>query len=139
MIHLSISVTLLSIVAAMYLLHKTQKENLGGLFKWVSYIVLAVAVATLLCQLTCGIMMMRCHGQEGSCRPRGMGQHHMMMRGHCGPGEDCGKDEDCHGKGSCSGNKSECNGECEDECGAKEGEACEDKCEGEHQADSTAH
>jgi len=85
MYYISVSVTLLTLLAAMYLFAKTNKEELGKFFKILMYIVVIAAFLLFLCQLSRGFRMM-C-SPKGECGPRmemGMGMHHqgMMMKGH---------------------------------------------------------
>lgn len=81
MMYLSICVTLLTLLAAMYFLTKVNNQNLGSFFKWITYIVIAVALLILICQLARGIGRMACHREEckTECRMEGMGHHKMMM------------------------------------------------------------
>ncbi len=126
MMYISICVTLLTMIAAMHLLAKTNKEALGSLFKWVSYAVLIVASLLLLCQVTRGIAKMCCHKEckeKSHCEMGKMGGHRgmMMMEKECRMhGEEgCCEMEKMHkkmGKGDCSYMK------CEEEtekCGGK--------------------
>ena len=132
MIYISICATLLTMLAAMHLLAKTNKEALGSLFKWVSYLVLLVASLILLCQVVQGVCKMCC---KDSCKKERCemkhekGHHKMMMMMHSQGG--CCDMHKMHDKACCSGMK------CEDEkesCEGKEKSGC-----GEHaeQHDST--
>ncbi|MDP1726304.1 MAG: hypothetical protein Q8M15_05940 [Bacteroidota bacterium] len=86
MMYLSICITLLTLLAAMYFLTKVNNQNLGSFFKWITYIVIAVALLILICQLARGIGRMACHRGEckTECKMEGMGHHKMMMKEmHC--------------------------------------------------------
>ncbi|HLG34336.1 MAG TPA: hypothetical protein VI757_05595 [Bacteroidia bacterium] len=96
MILTSISLSLLALVAGMYLLDKTKKEGLGKFYNFISWVVIVVSMLILLCALTRGVWRMSCrHDMRSSmemCRPGMMGNdgcmpmrgHHMkMMRGDC--------------------------------------------------------
>ncbi|MFA7381693.1 MAG: hypothetical protein WC150_14640 [Bacteroidia bacterium] len=126
MMYLSICATLLTIIAAMHLLAKTNKETLGSLFKWVSYMVLTVATLLLVCQLVCAICKMCCHNscKENSHCGMGMGGDHreIMIRKemHRHGNDKCCKMEKMHGgmdKGECRGEAGMDNCEGKKECG----------------------
>lgn len=104
MYFLSLSVTLLVIIASVYLLAKVRNENLGILSKLVAYLVLIIALSVLACQLYKGISKMGNHsGKCGKeCSSEMMmgedGDHHMMikkkfrhggMKGECMKGGKC--------------------------------------------------
>ena len=97
MILTSISLSLLALVAGMFLLDKTKKEGLGKFFSFISWLVIVVALLILLCSLSRGVWRMSCrHYMGGSlemCRPRMMdedccmpmrGRGGMMDEDHCG-------------------------------------------------------
>ncbi|MEI6508166.1 MAG: hypothetical protein WCO54_06745 [Bacteroidota bacterium] len=139
MIYISICITLLTLIAAMYLLAKSKKEELGSLFKWISYGIIAVSILLLVCQLTRGACRMMHCGKE-KCGPE-MGMHRGMERGMmnhemCGGrggeemecreggmmrGGDCGEKMECKGhmKSGCEGMKG-CEGEDDDDDDAKD-------------------
>ena len=111
MILISISFSLLAIVAGMYLLDKTKKEGLGKFYSFISWLVIVVSILTLLCSLTRGFGRMCCRHDRGSmemCRPGMMGGEDccMPMRGHHRGmmREDCCDEMKGHGKmhGGCS-------------------------------------
>lgn len=97
MILISISFSLLALVAGMILLNKTKKEGLGKFYNFISWLVIIVSLLTLLCSLTRGVLHMSYrHHMDRSmemCRPGMMGgsdyckpirSHRMgMMRGGC--------------------------------------------------------
>ena len=121
MILTSISLSLLALVAGMYLLDKTSKEGLGKFYNFISWVVIVVSMLTLLCALARGGMKMsrRQHMEERMemCRPGMMGGKdccmplgghrggmmrdkccdEMMggdkMRGHCGEMDDDDDDD----------------------------------------------
>ena len=122
MILISIALSLLALVAGMYLLDKTKKEGLGKFFSFISWLVIVVAILTLLCSLARGGMKMRRHHMEermechrgmmgggDCCMPMG-GHKGMMredcfdekmggdkMRGHCGDMEEEDDDDNDDG------------------------------------------
>ena len=65
---IGISLTLVAIVAGMQLLAKTQKENLGRIYKAVSYFVIIAAFASFLL-IACGSLCMHIwgHKADGGC------------------------------------------------------------------------
>ncbi len=83
MSYLSICITLLVMIAAMHLLAKAKKENLGSLFTWITYLIIIVATLILICQVARGFKRM--------CSPKEKGMHGMMMRGMMGPHMMMGK------------------------------------------------
>ena len=110
---------LLVIVAGMKLLAQTQKDNLGNLFKYVSWFVIVMGFLSLLgtglhCAMNCchrheHRMMMRecrmmdndCSGMNGCGDERGCerGMHHsdrcMMQSGDCSMGGGCTMNGKC--------------------------------------------
>lgn len=110
MLFITICLTLLTLIAAMHLLAKTQKESLGSLFKWISYVIIIVSLLILVCEITRGVRKMTCRDGE-KCGKKGMPMgHRMMMRGMY-PGH---MDECMMGRG---GMKREC---CEEEMECEE-------------------
>lgn len=123
--------SLLVIIAGMFLLAKTQKENLSNLFKYVSYFVILVGFLNL---FGGGALFM-----AKKCMKHCMNQ----SQGHCGKKDDCCKhkkskkscsrmemceegDEMCEeGEGMCIEKRIVINGE-ECEMGAKK-DCCKDK------------
>lgn len=100
MMYLSICVTLLTLLAAMYFLTKVNNQNLGSFFKWITYLVITVALLILICQLTRGICRMACSGDEckTECKMDGMGHHKMMMKEIRCEGEEMECCEEMEGK-----------------------------------------
>jgi hypothetical protein len=89
MILASIALSLLALVAGMYLLDKTKKEGLGKFYNFISWVVIVISILILLCGLTRGLMRMKHGGNYGygrmeMCRPGMMDDCCMPMRGHCG-------------------------------------------------------
>ena len=93
-------------LAALFLLAKAQKENLGKLYSVSAYVVLTVSVLVILFSITAGIMHC-CHG--GGCA-KGKGGHGCkggksecpMMKGSCGSESSCSSDAgSCSKGGSC--------------------------------------
>ena len=83
----SLALLLLAIAGGMFLLAKTNKDNLGNLFRFVSwFIIVSGFLALFLCGLMC-ICSMCCHG-GGMDRERMMMMHQgMMSNEECGGGE----------------------------------------------------
>lgn len=139
MYFLSLSVTLLVIIASVHLLAKVRNENLGILSKLLAYFVLLTAVLVLACQLFTGVNKME--HRDGKCKKEcsremmmgGKGDHHMMMKkchkeggmeGGCSMTEDgrkCKMTED----GKCIVSDEDCtcpkgeDGKCKDEANCK--------------------
>ncbi len=99
---IGLSLTLIAIVAGMLLLAKTQKDNLGAIYKVISYFVIITAFLAFLCGVGCGIcrslhcmkdgcpqkmeqcgMMSGCSDEGGSCCKM-MGGRGMMGCGKMG-------------------------------------------------------
>ncbi len=84
MYFLSLSVTLLVIIASVHLLAKVRNENLGILSKLLAYFVLLTAVLVLACQLFRGVDKMERGGKKCKKECKMMmgeeGEHHMMMK-----------------------------------------------------------
>jgi hypothetical protein len=126
MYFLSLSVTLLVIIASLHLLAKVRNENLGIFSKLLSYLVLIIAVLMLACQLFRGIDKMEHGGKKckKECSREMMmgeeGDHHMMMKKFRHGG---GKEGSCSMK---MGEECICpmgeDGKC------KEGKACKMEC-----------
>jgi hypothetical protein len=129
MYFLSLSVTLLVIIASVHLLAKVRNENLGILSKLLAYFVLLTAVLILACQLFRGVDKMERGGKK--CKKEcssemmmgGEGDHHMMMK-KCH--KEGGMDGKCM-KGGCK--KGECPHMGEDgKCAMAEGKECPMEC-----------
>lgn len=92
-------------LAALFLLAKAHKENLGKLYSVSAYVVLTVSILVILFSITAGIMHC-CHG--GGC-----------SKGKSGHGCKGGKSEcsmmkgDCGSESACSSGKESCSGSCE--------------------------
>ncbi len=114
MMYLGICITLLVMIAAMHLLAKAKKENLGSLFTWITYGIIIVAILILLCQVARGVKRM-CSPREKGMHGMMMG-HHMMMRGMCNEEMECCEEMGGHhgnmkceeGMGDCKGMKKGC-------------------------------
>ena len=133
--NISIALTLLAFVAGVWFLHKTQKENLGMLFKVAAWFVIITAVLNMAC---CGMRCMRHGGREREeCRMErhGDGECERGERGECGEREKCSMGGDyysIHAENCWLGDKS-CKTECEEDeddgdgdskCCDKEREEC---------------
>lgn len=79
MILIAASLSLLVIIAGMFLLAKTQKENLSNLFKYVSYFVILVGFLNLF------------GGGAFFMAKKCMKHCSVQSKGHCGKGDDCHK------------------------------------------------
>jgi len=154
--HISLSLTLLALVAGMYLLAKTRAENLGRWFSFVSYLVVIVSGLLIAGQLICGAWMFACH--VGICPPsencppgmmmhRGMGMHEMSgscrmesgreeegyeSRGHCEEMSGCNEMSGHHGD-CCRGGEGK-NGCMKD---GKSGHEKKGECMTDHDSDKT--
>ena len=64
MLLIATSLSLIAIVAGMFLLAQTKKDNLGNLFKYVSYFVVVVGFLCLVC-ISTRCMMRGCYGGGG--------------------------------------------------------------------------
>ena len=95
----SITLTLLVILSALYFLAKVKADNLGPLFKWTAYLVLIVAGGLLMFQIVRGSSRMWNRKMHGGKEQSGS-MHHCHANGH-GSKMDacCVKMECCHGKG----------------------------------------
>lgn len=96
---IGLSLTLIAIVAGMLLLAKTQKENLGNIYKTISYFVIITSFLAFLAGVCGGICMMHCSkgggcssteqyhkmkcGGEGKCSEMGMGCEMKGMKKKC--------------------------------------------------------
>ena len=99
---IGLSLTLIAIVAGMLLLAKTQKDNLGNIYKAISYFVIITSflgflagVCCGLCQIACGrggcSSMEKCHMMKSGCMGGGGGGCMMGNGGKCGKmGMGCG-------------------------------------------------
>lgn len=96
-IHLSIALTLLAIIAGMFLLAKTRTESLGKLFSFISYAIIFVAGLSLACQLTSGVCRMACRTSGSGEQCEGMSNCSEMKHGR-GHGDCCKGGE---GKSGC--------------------------------------
>ena len=141
--HIAIALLLLSLTGGMFLLYKTQKENLNAFFKVISWLVIVASLGSMIC---CGLhCAMRCcmRGEEcremERCEGRGdcdMRESMMMRHGMnkriiiCTDG-----DEECPMKGgNCckEGMEGQCREKCEEgevSCCKKDGAKCEMKME----------
>jgi hypothetical protein len=88
MILLSLSFSLLALVAGMYLLDKTRKESLGKFFGFISWLVICVSLLAMICALAQGAFYTHGRHQMGGgmemCRPGMSGCGDMMEDEHCG-------------------------------------------------------
>lgn len=132
---IAIALLLLSLTAGTWLLYKTQKENMGGFFKFVSWFVITASFLAMICCAMCCAMrccmmhrgcgeMERCERGMGECgMGGGMNKRIIIMRG--GEGE-CEMEEGC-----CKEKMKHCEME-EEGCEGEKMECCKgdkDKCE----------
>jgi len=95
MIIIGISISLLVIVAGMFLLAKSKKDQLGGIFKITSYITIVAGVLLLLGALCIGLCKIACCGSGGyGC---GKASYHQS----CGQ-QGCSSSYGCSKRSSCS-------------------------------------
>jgi hypothetical protein len=113
MILISFSLALIAIVYGAKLLAQSQKENLGGLYKYLAWFVITMGLLVLLCDGARGLMGM-CHKGGG----RMMNKECMMMDRGCDDGMmggncqmmmmhhhmNCGNNGCCEGMMNCGGN-----------------------------------
>jgi|GEM_PF-3421297 len=123
MYFISLSVTLLTIIASVYLLAKVRNENLGIFSKLLSYLILTLALLMLVCQLIRGVHKMEKSGcEKEKCSKEmmmgGEGEHMMMMK-KCRKG---GMEEGCMMGGKA------CPFDAEGKCIMKEGKNCTMEC-----------
>jgi len=118
-ISVSISVALLVVVAGMFLLAKTKKEELGNMFSFVSYSVITIGMIVLLCAFVCGICEMTCSGCYGSKKGCYSGKLYSGCSGAtscasyrqgcsksgCSASSKCSKATSCSKKKCCKGNR----------------------------------
>jgi hypothetical protein len=89
-IYVTICVTLLTIIAGMHLILKSNSApGTSAIFKWISYFIVLVGLLILLCQVVRGISRMRHHGDKDGYEECYSGMHGMsgccmMMSGHGG-------------------------------------------------------
>lgn len=81
MILISLPIALIAIIFGAKLLAQSQKENLGGLYKFLSWFVIVVGILIVLCDFTHGCMRM-CHRAGND----GMMYNHCMMMDRCDDG-----------------------------------------------------
>jgi len=107
MLYISICITLLTIVATLYVWSKMHQAQPNKFYNWIIYGVLLVSFVILFCQLSRGVMRMCCHKggpphemrceDDMACR-----NHEMMQQRHMdkclmersGMKKECGEDED---------------------------------------------
>lgn len=104
---IGVSLTLIAIVAGMLLLAKTLKDNLGNVYKAVSYFVIVTAFLGFLAGVCCGLCQFGHCGKGGygkmeKCQMMGGGGCMMGGEGHCRMGSQgmgCGDMAMSCGKG----------------------------------------
>jgi hypothetical protein len=107
MILISLPIALIAIVFGAKLLAQSQKENLGGLYKFLSWFVIVLGLLIMLCDLTHGFMRM-CHR---GCDREMMNKNCMMMDRcddgmmyhHGGNMNCCNGMMNCQDGGNCNG------------------------------------
>jgi len=102
---ISISIALLVVVAGLYLLAKTKKEELGGLFAFSSYAIitcglLMAAYAFVGCIVHCNSGSSGC-GKSGYAQCNGSGVGSGACASYGNKGSSCGSYEKCKGKKAC--------------------------------------
>jgi hypothetical protein len=112
MILISFSIALIAIVFGAKLLAQSQKDNLGALYKYLSWFIIAMGFCVLMCDGARGLLkiahrgemrreMMMNRGDDG-----GMGMGGGWMRHHRGDMNCCNNCCDGMNDGSCNGNMS---------------------------------
>ena len=136
MILISLPLALIAIVFGAKLLAQSQKENLGGLYKFLSWFVIVVGILIMLCDGTHSCMRM-CHHGDGmmmnrECMMGGMNDRCMMGGGgdcqmmmHCNRGNMC-CGNCCGGMMNCGGNSNCSDGMMNCKDGGKGGASCSD-------------
>jgi hypothetical protein len=86
MVLISLSFSLLALVAGMYLLDKTRKEGLGKFFGFISWFVISLALLVAVCTLAQACYIHFGHHRERPmiCYPGMEGCGDMMEDEHCG-------------------------------------------------------
>jgi len=121
--NISIALTLLALIAGMWFLHKTQKDNMGMLFKVAAWFVIITAIANMAC---CGMRCMRHCGRGGD-------REECRMEGRHGGGCERGEREQCrmggdyyniHAENCWMGDKS-CKTECEEDEDDDDNKCCD--------------
>ncbi len=128
---IALALLLLSLTGGMFLLYKTQKENLNAFFKVVAWFVIVVSFCSMICCtmrciMHCCMQRQECREMENCERGMGMGpggmRHIMIMRGEDGECEMMGKGC-CKERMECSEGKGECEGE--KKCCDKDAKKCD--------------
>ncbi len=130
-----ICLSLLTMIAAMHLIAKSNKENSGSFFKWTSYFILVVATCTLVCQIFCCFNRCFLHGGNCSGKEQCFGKMHgddlncskeiikcERREMKCDGEEKCHGDNKCHDEMKCD--KKE---KCSHELMGKDSACCKDK------------
>lgn len=100
---IGLSLALLAIVGGMMLLAQTQKENLGNVYKAVSYFVIIASFLGFLGAVGCGLCRLAHCGRSGDCA-RTEKCHKMKSR--------CSEMESCHRMDEHGGRCKKTEGEC---------------------------
>ena len=102
---IAISVSLLVIAGGMLLLAKTQKEQLGKLFSFVSYTIVIVGIITLLFAFCGGLCKVMCSSScKSSCQQAYCGASSSgcsYSKKSCSKYQTCGKKQRCGSYGKC--------------------------------------
>lgn len=112
---IAIALLLLSLTAGMWLLYKTQKENLNGFFKFVAWLVIVASFIAMICCACC--CAMRCCMKKQECREMQMRECGMGYGGmnKCKDDDACDPDSYREKKGCCKEEKEGCE-ESKEEC-----------------------
>jgi len=125
---IAISVSLLVIAGGMLLLAKTQKEQLGKLFSFVSYTIVIVGIITLLFAFCGGLCKVMCSSScKSSCQQAYCGASSSgcsYSKQSCSKYQTCSKKQCCGSYGQCC-KKQSCSKR--SSC-SHEGKSCKKKC-----------
>lgn len=84
MLYVSMSLTMIAVIAVMYVWAKTRDSQPHAIYKWLIYLLLLIGFLILACQVSRGLMKMMCHDDNKEMHMR----HHPGMMGdmECCPG-----------------------------------------------------
>ncbi len=141
---IGIALLLMALTGGMFLLAKTNKDNLGAFYRVVAWAVIVISMLCMLCCACCCMMRRHCMMNGGGCGNEMMMQRGCEMEENCGGGKcvspiqkqmmirmQCqGMEQGCRMHSSCEkemGCEGEAAGEC---CKGKKEDCCKMKGEG---------